>query len=150
LLSPSLSFALPSDSKAPITIKSAEAQFDQNTRTLTYQGEVVATQGSTTVKADKIVVHFSVENKIDQLVALGHPALFSTLTHPDRDRLVASAKSIEFNPLQSTVRLINNAHVTQSGNVMDSPMILVDLAKETVVSKPSEKGRTTIVIQPGS
>jgi lipopolysaccharide export system protein LptA len=109
---------------------------------------VVATQGSTTVKADKVVVHFNPENKIDNLEALGHPAHFSTLTHLERERLVATANSIEFNPLQSTVRLINNAHVAQSGNVMDSPSILVDLAKETVVSKPSEKGRTTIVIQP--
>ena len=148
MLSPSLSFALPSDSRAPITITSTEAQFDQRTKSFTYQGNVIAIQGSTKLTAEKVTVHFNTENKIDKLQALGHPAVYSTLTQTDKERLTASANSIEFNPLQSIVQLNDNAHVSQSGNVMDSPTIVIDIAKETVVSKPSEKGRTTIVLQP--
>lgn len=148
LLSPNLSFALPSDTKAPISITSTEAQFDQNTRSLTYKGKVVAIQGTTKLLADKVIVHFNAENKIDKLEALGHPALYSTLPHPQRERLNASANKIEFSPLQSIVQLIDKAHVSQAGNVMDSPLIEVDIANERIVSKPSEKGRTTIMLQP--
>lgn len=145
---PTQSFALPSDSQSPITISSASAQFNQRTNTLTYQGNVVSKQGTTTLNAEQVVVHFTTENKIDKMQALGHPAVYSTLTSPQRQRLYASANTIEFNPLQSTVQLLENGKVSQGGNLMKSPHIVIDIANETVVSKPSAQGKTTIVLEP--
>lgn len=148
LIIPSLSFALPSDKQSPITITSAEAQFNQRTNTLTYQGNVVAKQGTTELKAERVIVHLNSKNKIDKLQALGHPAVYSTLTSPERQRLYASADTIEFNPFQSTVQLLENGKVSQGGNIMNAPHIVIDIANETVVSKPSAKGKTTIVLEP--
>lgn len=145
---PTLSFALPSDSQLPITITSDAAQFNQRSYTLTYQGHVIAKQGTTQLNADEIVVHFNHDNKIDQMQATGHPAVYSTLTSPQKPRLYASANTIEFNPLQSTVQLLDNGQVSQGGNIMKSPHIVIDIAKETVTSKPSAKGKTTIVLEP--
>ncbi len=145
---PILSLALPSDSQLPITISSASAQFNQRTNTLTYQGKVDAKQGSTQLNAEQVVVRCNHENKIDKMQAVGHPALFSTMTSPDKPRLFASANTIEFNPLQSTVQLLENGQVTQGGNIMKAPHIAIDIAKEIVESKPTAKGKTTIVLEP--
>ena len=44
--------------------------------------------------------------------------------------------------------LVKDGHITQNGNTMDAPHIILDMEKETLVSKPSSDGRTTIVLQP--
>jgi lipopolysaccharide export system protein LptA len=148
LLAPNLSFALPSDTRQPIRITSDQAEFNQRSNTFEYQGHVVALQGTTKLSAEHLIVHFNQENKIDKLQALGHPAVYSTLTSLQRKKLIASADIVEFNPLQSTVQLIGKGHVSQEGNIMEAPHIVIDIANERVVSKPSPQGKTTIVLQP--
>lgn len=144
----SQALALPADTQEAITISAAQAQFDQHTNTLTYEGGVTARQGTTQLMAERVITHLNKDNKIDKLEALGHPAIYSTLTSVKRDRLNASANKIAFNPLLSIVHLIDNAHVSQGGNVMDSPHITIDIAHEKVISEPSALGKTTIVLQP--
>lgn len=142
------SLALPSDNTKPITITSGEAQYNQHGSTLVYQGNVVAIQGTTQLMADRVVVHFNPENKIDNLEAFGQPAVFSTLTSEQRGKLVAKANSIEFHPLVSRVQLKENGSVSQDGNSMKAPHIVIDIANESIVSKPSPLGKTTIVLEP--
>lgn len=148
LHAPCLCLALPSDAQQPIKITSSEAQYNQRDFLLVYKGNVVATQGTTKLTAERVEVHFNHDNQIDKLQAFGHPAVYSTITNPERERLFASANTVEFYPLKSTVQLVENGHVSQGGNIMDSPHIVIDIAKETVVSKPSANGKTTIVLQP--
>lgn len=134
------------DKQQPLSITSREAQYDQKSNTLTYEGEVKATQGNSSLEAQQVIVHFNQNNKIKSIQAKGNPVTYKTLTQ--RGPLKASANKIQFNPLLSTLELIDNAHVAQGGNTIDSPSLVIDIAKETVVSKPSEKGKTTIILEP--
>jgi lipopolysaccharide export system protein LptA len=131
-------------------IQADTAHLDGVTNTKTLNGNVVVTQGTTTVLADKLVLLTDKQNKIIEAIATGQYASYSTLTEVNKPILHALAQTIQYYPPSGQVILIGQAHVTQGSNTFSAPRIEYNMNDQTVATPASQLGRTTIVIQPQS
>ena len=64
------------DYSQPITVVSAEQLADLKANKIIFSGDVVATQGSMEINADKIEVTRSADGKLKSIVAYGKPVTF--------------------------------------------------------------------------
>lgn len=141
-------YALPSDKQQPMHIVANSAHWDGNKNTTTLVGNVIVTQGTTTVMADKLVLLTDKQNQIQQAIATGNLASYTTTTDITKPPLHAVAQSIEYFPPTSEIILIGRAHVQQGDNTVSAPRLEYNMNAQTVVSPAAKNGRTTIVIQP--
>ncbi|ABS77934.1 lipopolysaccharide transport periplasmic protein LptA [Coxiella burnetii] len=147
---PLLAVALSSDQFKPYHVRSIEVIYRRPDHITLYHGDVYATQGTTWISGDKVIVyHNPTTNRIVRLKAIGHPAHYSTMPDNQKARLYAQAETILYFPAKAQVLLIKNARVTQKQNILTGPHIWYDIKKQTVISTvPNGKGNTTVVIEP--
>ncbi len=124
------------------------AHWDGNANTTTLIGDVIITQGTTIVTADKVIIYSDKQNQIKQAIATGNLATYTTVTDPAKPKLHALAQTIQYSPLSGDIILIGQAHVQQGDNSVTAPRLNYNMTSQTVVSPATENGRTTIVIQP--
>lgn len=141
-------YALSSDKQQPMHIAANFAHWDGNKNTTTLTGNVIVIQGTTTVKADQLVLLSDKQNQIQQAIATGNLASYTTTTDMTKPPLHALAQSIEYFPPTSEIILIGKAHVQQGDNTVTAPRLEYNMNAQTVVSPATKDGRTTIVIQP--
>lgn len=145
---PCASFALPSDAMEEIKITSNSVEYNNNDNTITYLGKVVAVQGTTKVTADTAIIQLNKNHRIDHLIAIGKPATYTSVMKEQQPPIFASGETIKYYPTSKRLELIKKGHIAQNGNTFDAPYILYDMQQQTLISKPSGNGRTTIVLQP--
>jgi lipopolysaccharide export system protein LptA len=75
LLLSAQSYALPEDREKPINLEADSASFDQNTGVSIYQGNVVVTQGTMYLAADKATVYLQ-GGEFQKMEAVGKPTQF--------------------------------------------------------------------------
>lgn len=149
--------ALSDDSQQPINIESNRAVHNvlENGERLTYIGDVVMTQGSLTIRADKIDI-FSSARKIQRLSASGKPAELSQRSSLDDRQMDASAEQIEYNITDETAILTGNASVVQQGSVVKAERITYDIKQERVQARAGNQadgqngGRVNMILQPST
>jgi lipopolysaccharide export system protein LptA len=146
--------ALPADKNQPYKITADSVLYDRKAHRTIYTGRVKASQGSTKVTADRLVVISSAgTNQIVELIATGKLAHYSTLPEPGGHRLFAEAKTIRFWPGQQKAQLLEKGKVTQNNNIFTGGEIWYDLAQQTVRATKGKAQQanhvtTTIIIQP--
>lgn len=141
-------FALPSDKQQPMHVVSNYAHWDGNLNTTTLIGNVIITQGTTIVTADKVVIYSDKQNKMKQAIATGNLATYTTITDLAKPKLHAMAQTIQYSPQTSEIVLIGQAHVQQGNNSVAAPQLDYNMTGQTVDAPVTHDGRTTIVIQP--
>ena len=141
-------FALPSDKQQPMHIVSNYAHWDGNLNTTTLIGNVIITQGTTIVTADKVIIYSDKQNKMKEAIATGDLATYTTVTDLAKPKLHAMAQTIQYSPQTSDIVLIGQAHVQQGDNSVTAPRLNYNMAGQTVDAPVTHDGRTTIVIQP--
>lgn len=150
-LLPSQLFALASDREQPLKIEANQAQFDNTQGQAIYQGNVVVTQGSIRLTADKITIHFSSQQSLTKVVALGKPARFQQRL--DRgDDVKAKSNEMEYNALQNKLHLRRDAELRKEMDGEDSyisnaPCISYDTQKGIIdAEKCNHKKERVITI----
>lgn len=147
----SATLALDSDRFAVMHITSDSATYDRNQHTITYDGNVQVEQGTSHLDGDKVIVYQTPTNtnKIEQVIAYGNPAHYSTIPQAGKNRLYIEASKITYSPIKRTVLLEGNGKVTQDGNVFSGPHIWYDMINGVVHSLAAPgKQRTEMIIQP--
>ena len=120
-----------------IQIEGDSAIFDQTSKNIVYSGSVVATQGDLMIAGDELTVAL-VEDDVDTIRTIGAPAKFSLRQTPVKDGerqladLRASASTIIFAPTANQLRLLGNATLQQSGNIIRSDAIIYDLNAQQI------------------
>ena len=120
-----------------IQIEGDSAIFDQTSRTITYSGSVIATQGDLVIAGDELAVAL-VEDDVDTIRTTGAPAKFSQRQTPTDNNdehfadLRASALTIIFAPAANQLQLLGNATLQQSGNIIRSDEIIYDLNAQQI------------------
>ena len=149
-LLPKSSFGLSSDQYLPYYVRAHSIIYKRKLHLTIYRGDVHATQGTSTLSGDQVVLYNSTTNHdIQRVVATGHPAHYATLPDHQQDRLLAQAETIEYYPKTNQVLLLIKARVTQHENVFTGPHIWYDIKNQTVVAtNPRGNSHTTIVIEP--
>ncbi|MGB6977378.1 MAG: lipopolysaccharide transport periplasmic protein LptA [Gammaproteobacteria bacterium] len=141
---------LPSDRSKPTYIEADQVQYEQKTGTTVYIGHVKFDQGTSHLLADRLTVYKDPRSsKIQKMIAQGNLAQYTTLPKEGSNVLHASAKTIQYDPINNVVLLLGDALVTQEGNSFRGQHIEYNVTKQTVISAPSPNSKTTIVIQPG-
>ena len=136
-------FAAPASSKEPLKIKSDSLHADNEKRTATFEGKVVARQGELTLYADRLVISYSAEGKeLSRVEAFGNVRILQ----PPRQ---ASGAHALYDPKESRITLDGSPKVTQGGDVISGKLITyyVNEQRSEVTGGPNE--RVEAVIHPG-
>lgn len=120
--------------KLPIKIVSNELVTDNGTQTATFTGKVVAKQGDVTIYSDKLVIHYSKGQEVDQIEAFGHVRIVQVNRLGESDYAIYESKS-------GKVTLTGNPKVVQGQDVVTGHVItyFVDEQKSLVTSAPGKR-----------
>jgi lipopolysaccharide export system protein LptA len=119
-----------------------------------FEGNVVLTKGTITVRADRIVVRQDVEG-YQTATATGNPVRFRQKQDPKGEQkagwLEGEALRIEINERTERIELYDNARVNRDGDEVAGNYIYVDQRSEffsASAGKGQASGRVRAVIQP--
>jgi len=147
---PLLAWALPSDSTEMVHIASDSAIYNYKTGVDQYEGHVKVDQGTTHIRADRLVTKKNNEHKIAEAIAYGKqkPAHFWTLPKENEPQIHARAKQIKFYPITSNAVLEYQVNVLQGLNSFTGEKVLYNNAEQTITIPHATNGRADIVYNP--
>jgi lipopolysaccharide export system protein LptA len=153
------SFALTSR-REPIRIRSRDLEFRYNEKRVTYRGDVMVTQGETTLKSDTLTVTYedqpkgqgsaqtktetsSFQQQLQEIVAEGNVQITSG------DRRATSKKAV-FNETTRTVVLSGSVVLEEEGNQVtgEKVTVYVDEKRSVVEGTGGKEGQVVMVISP--
>jgi len=136
-------FAAPAASREPLKIKSDSLHADNEKKTATFEGKVVARQGDLTLYADRLVISYSGDGKeLSRVEAFGNVRIMQGV------RQANSAHAI-YEPKEARILLDGSPRVTQGSDLITGKLITyyVNEQRSVVTGGPNE--RVEAVIYPG-
>ena len=126
-------------------------RLDDAKKSAVYEGNVIMSQGTLTLNADRIEVHQD-DKGMTMGEATGRPVYFSQKLEARDAYLEARAGRIEYDARTETMKLIGNAYVNQGGDELRGGVILYDIRSERYqaqgASEDGKQGRVRAMIQP--
>ncbi|WP_419853122.1 lipopolysaccharide transport periplasmic protein LptA [Actinobacillus pleuropneumoniae] len=147
LLSTSLSsYALKGDTDQPINIDSGSQSLDMNSNVVTFSDNVVITQGSIKVTADKVTI-IRQEGKKETLEASGSPVTFQQ-TLDNGKPVNGKGNSIHYDLNSEFLTLVGNAELKQQGSFIKASKITYDVKKQQLKANSGNKSRVKTILIP--
>lgn len=144
---PTPALSVPEDRDQPIQLEAERAELDQRTGTSIYYGNVVITQGSMRLVADKATIYTD-GGSFERMEAVGNPVRWRYKPAADKDELYGTSQQIEYNAVDNLIVMTNNAKVTQNKDVFTGDWIEYDLSSDLVKARGREGQRIQMTIQP--
>ena len=150
------SIALEQDRSQPIEVSANQATLDDKQSLAVYEGNVVLTQGSLTIKADKLTIKAAKNGQVDEVIAIGKLAEFTQTPEPNKDPIIAKAEHITYSVAQEKIVLTRSASVVQNKNLFQGNVITYNIKQQKLsASGPSETqpegqptGRVKMILPP--
>jgi lipopolysaccharide export system protein LptA len=142
-----------SDREKPIHIESDKATLDDAKKTATFTGNVVLTQGTFVLRADKLTVRQDVDG-FRSGVATGNPATFRQKREGMDEWVEGEGVRLEFDGKTDTVQAIERARVKRGQDEVRGNMISYNSRSEFFEVRGGRDtagesaGRVKVVIQP--
>lgn len=147
LLSTSLSsYALKGDTDQPINIDSGSQSLDMNSNVVTFSDNVVITQGSIKVTADKVTI-IRQEGKKETLEASGSPVTFQQ-TLDNGKPVNGKGNSVHYDLNSEFLTLVGNAELKQQGSFIKASKITYDVKKQQLKANSGIKSRVKTILIP--
>ncbi|WP_440210576.1 lipopolysaccharide transport periplasmic protein LptA [Actinobacillus pleuropneumoniae] len=147
LLSTSLSsYALKGDTDQPINIDSGSQSLDMNSNVVTFSDNVVITQGSIKVTADKVTI-IRQEGKKETLEASGSPVTFQQ-TLDNGKPVNGKGNSVHYDLNSKFLTLVGNAELKQQGSFIKASKITYDVKKQQLKANSGNKSRVKTILIP--
>lgn len=148
LMLPTLLQALTSDKDQPMTLEADSVSIDDSTGVSLYEGNVVITQGSLKLWADRVRVYRR-DGKTVKIVSEGKPTHFEQLTD-DQEKIRGHALRAEFYPEKDELMLFDDAVLEQGEDRFSSDRIRYNRGAAQVRAGTSAQGkqRVQVVIEP--
>ncbi|NBI12717.1 lipopolysaccharide transport periplasmic protein LptA [[Haemophilus] felis] len=149
LMGTTSSFALKDDANQPINITSDNQSLDMDNRVVNFSDNVVITQGSILIKAQKVVITRPPEksNKKDTVEAFGEPVTIQQTL--DNGKIVkGKAKKIHYDLTKEFLTLSGNAELHQQDSKIRSHSISYDVKKQQLKANGSTNSRVKTVLIP--
>ncbi|AMX02029.1 lipopolysaccharide transport periplasmic protein LptA [Microbulbifer thermotolerans] len=141
--------ALPQDREQPIKVQAKKLEANRGKNLSVYSGDVVITQGSLQIRADRVEVHGNATGEISRVIATGRPAHFQQQMVQSQNPVKARARRIEFTVSTDELHLIGDAHVNRDGNTLTAEKIDYDLKSEEMQAQgQSGDGRVEMIWKP--
>jgi lipopolysaccharide export system protein LptA len=148
-------FAESADRDKPIDLEADTVKVDDAKQTSTYTGNVILTQGTLVIHADKLIV---IEDKegFQHSTSLGNPTTFKQKTEGKNEYMQGSAQRIEYDGRMDKVQLYTKAWVKRGEDIVHGDYIMYDANAEYAeviggaksTDGGSSSGRVRAVIQP--
>ncbi len=150
LVSSTVLFALPNDSKEPVRISSDTWSYNYKTGMNEYTGHVNVIQGSTHLTADRLTTKSNTERKIQEAIAYGstEPAHYWTLIDSNGTPVHAYANIIKFYPIESNVTLLQKVTLTQGENSFQGELIHYNSNDQTITVPELTDSRAVLLYNP--
>jgi lipopolysaccharide export system protein LptA len=148
LLGPANASALSGDRDQPMTLEADSVSIDEGTGVSLYEGNVVITQGSLKLWADRLWIHRR-EGKTEKMISEGAPTRFRQLTDEGQE-IKGRALRAEFYIDRDELLLFDEAELEQGADQFRNDRILYNRATSQVKAGASAKGkeRVQVIIEP--
>lgn len=142
------------DRTKPVNLEANTVTLDDVSKVSVYQGNVILTQGTLTLRADRVQVTQN-ENGLDKISATGRPVAFRQKVDGRDEYIEGFSDRIEFDSVNSQLELIGQAQLRRGRDELRGAQISYNSNTEfyKVVGKPDAKtptGRVRAVIRPKS
>jgi lipopolysaccharide export system protein LptA len=149
-----------SDRNQPVNIDADKVAVDDRNKVHVFEGNVVLTQGTLTIKGDKIVITQSAAGFYNGVATAGGSRLvtFRQKRESDGAWIDGQAERIEYNNQNERAKLFNRAQVQSAGNMVRGQYIEYDVVTESYFvtdaperpggSKAPPENRVHVTIQP--
>jgi lipopolysaccharide export system protein LptA len=142
------SIALESDVEQPIHVSSVSQHVTLKDNKVVFQDDVLLTQGSIKLTADKLTVIQGKQSNQEIMIAEGKVATFYQ-TQDDGKPLDAEANTIRYDVAKAQITLTGNAQVKQLKSRINGSEILYFMeTEELTVSNDGKETRVTTVFLP--
>lgn len=143
----SVTHANPADRSKPINISADASEYDEKAGTQVLSGNVEISQGSMVIKADRIKVELK-NNALFRITGNGNPIRFQQLT--ERNELLrGQSESISYNTETAEITFKGEAELERPGQKFTGHTINYNMTDLTFKAAGNDKGRVSIVLQPG-
>ncbi len=144
-----MAHSLPSDKDAPVNIEADSGEIDQASGTTIYLGEVIISQGSMKLEADKVTVQYQ-DKRPHKLVAIGKPARFKQKPGESKPWVHGRGNRIVYLIHSEELVLSDEAELEQGGDSFRSDRIVYDRVKAKLKAGAAADGkkRVMVTIQP--
>lgn len=141
------------DRSRPIQIEADSLRMDDVRKIAVYEGNVILTQGSMSIAADRIDVRQD-DQGMTAGEATGRPVRFQQKMEGRDGYLEAQAYRLDYDARSEVMKLVGAAHIRQGGDDLRGGTIIYDLRTERYqaqgTSGDGKQGRVRAVIQPRS
>ncbi|MCL1825049.1 MAG: lipopolysaccharide transport periplasmic protein LptA [Betaproteobacteria bacterium] len=152
--------AQPFDRSQPVNIDADKVTVDDRNKVHIFEGSVILTQGTLTIKGDKIVVTQDASGFHNGVATAGSGRLVSFRQKRTSDGawIDGEAERIEYSSQSERAKLFNRAQIRSAGDMVRGQYIEYDIATENYLvtdapgrtgsSKTPAEGRVHVTIQP--
>jgi lipopolysaccharide export system protein LptA len=142
--------ALESDRDAPVNLEADRATFNQKTGVTVYEGNVIVTQGTIRVEADKVVATLNLDRTIKNVTATGKPARFQQRVSLDKGIVYGSGEQLYYDATAALLTLTGRAHLSQDGSSFNSNILRYGMAQGDIEGNGNSQQRVQMVIPPSA
>lgn len=143
-------FALASDAKQPIRLVADKATYNEKTGVTSYSGNVVISQGSFQMTAQRLVVTLDNNRRIASAVATGQPATMQQKIDADKGLAKGQASKITYNANTGIITLLGGARLNQAGASISGNSIRYSLKAGDFEAKGQGSNRVELVFPPSA
>lgn len=149
LLAPPSSLALKSDQDQPMLLEADSVEIDDGKGVSTYQGNVIITQGSFKLWADRMWIYRKA-GKTEKILTEGNPTRFRQLMDETNEEVRGRAKKASILVDEDEVTLMEEAAIEQGKDSFRSDRILFIRSKSLIKAGAvvAGKQRVQVVIEP--
>lgn len=144
------------DRSKPVNLEADRVTVDESKQTATFDGNVVLTQGTLTIRGDRMIVQQDADG-FKTGIAQGNLASFRQKREGYDEYVEGFAERIEYDSKAEKVQMFNRAHLTKGNDDVRGNYISYDAATEffrvtgggkQAASAGNPEGRVRAIIQP--
>jgi len=148
-------FAESADRDKPIDLEADTLKVDDAKQISTYSGNVILTQGTLVIRAEKLIVRED-SSGFQQSTSLGNPTTFKQKREGKNEYMEGSAQRIEYDGRMDKIQLYTKAWVKRGEDIIHGDYISYDANSEYAevlggtksTNGETSSGRVRAVIQP--
>ncbi len=138
------------DRNQPIRLEADRAQLDQNTGISVYEGNVVVTQGSMRLNADKATI-FLENGAFRRVEAIGQPARFRVTPEGQRNPIEGEGQKLEYDVGNGQVVITGRVRFTQNQDEFRGERVVYEMGTGRIsAGGGGAAGRVQFTLQPRS
>jgi len=154
-LCPQFSHGEIDDSDQPIEIEADTMMVEETKNTSTYEGDVILTQGSLIINADKLIIREDRQG-FQHSTSIGKPTTFKQKMKGSDEYIEGKALRIEYDGHMDKIHLYEEAFVKKGDDEVWGDYIMYDatsefaqaLSRQNTDKSSNKKGRTKAIIKP--